>query len=321
MKYNFSKKPYLFNLSKKVINSKIKILNKKGWIIKLKNEKSVIGYGEVSPLKSEHLALCKDQLDKIPNQINEEILINEILRFHPCIQSAVNIALAEIRAILKYQKNYDFDDIHKTAILVDSNNILDELKNLKNNNTLVNKEITLKWKVGTLESESEEKILEKILSEINNKVKLRIDANGSWDRNDANRWAEILRYNINLDWLEQPLSEDDLDGLRELGKKIPVALDESIIKYPELTRDWKGWQIRRPSQESNPLILLKELKQKKGLRIISTSFETGIGMRVLNHFSSIQQTGPTPKVPGLALRNFPKTILFSNNPNDIWKFL
>ena len=321
MKINFRKKPYLFNLSKKVINSKIKILNKKGWIIQLKNEKNVIGYGEVSPLKSEHLALCKNQLDKIPSQINENIFINEICRFHPCIQSAVNIALGEIRAIVKYKKNYDFDDIHKTAILVDSRNILDEVRNLKNNNTLVNKEITLKWKVGTLESESEEKILEKILSEINNKVKLRIDANGSWDRQYANRWAEILKDNINLDWLEQPLSEDDLEGLRELEKRIPVALDESIIKYPDLTRDWKGWQIRRPSQEINPLILLKELEQKKGLRIISTSFETGIGMRVLNHFSSIQQTGPTPKVPGLALRNFPKTILFSKNPNDIWKFL
>ena len=321
MKINFSKKPYLFNLSKKVINSKIKILNKKGWIIQLKNEKNVIGYGEVSPLKPEHLALCKNQLDKIPSQINENIFINEICRFHPCIQSAVNIALGEIRAIVKYKKNYDFDDIHKTAILVDSRNILDEVRNLKNNNTLVNKEITLKWKVGTLESESEEKILEKILSEINNKVKLRIDANGSWDRKYANRWAEILKDNVNLDWLEQPLSEDDLEGLRELEKRIPVALDESIIKYPDLTRDWKGWQIRRPSQEINPLILLKELEQKKGLRIISTSFETGIGMRVLNHFSSIQQIGPTPKVPGLALRNFPKTILFSNNPNDIWKFL
>ena len=321
MKINFSKKPYLFNLSKKVINSKIKILNKKGWIIQLKNEKNVIGYGEVSPLKSEHLALCGNQLDKIPKQINENFIINEICKLHPCIQSAVNIALGEIRAIVKYKKNYDFDDIHKTAILVDSRNILDEVRNLKNNNTLVNKEITLKWKVGTLESESEEKILEKILSEINNKVKLRIDANGSWDRQYANRWAEILKDNINLDWLEQPLSEDDLEGLRELEKRIPVALDESIIKYPDLTRDWKGWQIRRPSQEINPLILLKELEQKKGLRIISTSFETGIGMRVLNHFSSIQQTGPTPKVPGLALRNFPKTILFSNNPKDIWKFL
>ena len=321
MKIKFSKKPYLFNLSRKVINSKIKILNKKGWIIQLINQKSNIGYGEVSPLKSEDLDLCKSQLDKIPTQIDETIFINEICKFHPCIQSAMNIALGEMKGVLKFQNDYDFDDIDKTAILVDSNNILDELKNLKNNNNLVNKAITFKWKVGTLDSKSEEQILEKILSIVNNKFKLRIDANGSWDREHANRWADILRDNINLDWLEQPLSEDDLEGLKELEKKIPVALDESIIKYPYLTRDWKGWQIRRPSQEINPLILLKELEERKSLRIISTSFETGIGMRVLKHLSSIQLTGPSPKVPGLALRNLPKTILFSNKPHYIWKFL
>ncbi len=317
MKIYFKKKPFLYQLSKKVINSKVKILNKKGWIIQLKNEKNIIGYGEVSPLKSEHLVLCKNQLDKIPKLIDENIFKNEIGKFHPCIQSAVNIALGEIRAILEFKSNYDFDDIHKTAILVDSSNILDELKNFKNNNNL----LTFKWKVGTLDRLSEEKILEKILSEINNKVKLRIDANGSWDREYANKWAEILRNNDNLDWLEQPLSEDDIEGLKELEKKVPVALDESIIKYPDLIKDWEGWQIRRPSQEINPLILLKELEEKRGFRVISTSFETGIGMRVLNHFSSIQLTGPTPKVPGLALKNFPKTTLFSNNPKDIWMFL
>ena len=317
MKINFKKKPFLYHLSKKVINSRLKILNKKGWIIQLKNEKNIIGYGEVSPLKSEDLALCKNQLDKIPKTTDEKIFKSEIAKFHPCIQSAVNIALGEIRSIFKFKTNYDFNDIHKTAILVDSSNILDELNNLKNNKNL----LTFKWKVGTLDRLTEEKILEKILSKINNKVKLRIDANGSWDRKYANKWAEILRNNENLDWLEQPLSEDDIEGLKELEKKIPVALDESIIKYPELIRDWKGWQIRRPSQEINPLILLKELEEKKGLRNISTSFETGIGMRVLKHFSSIQLNGPTPKVPGLALKNFPKTTLFSNNPKDIWKFL
>ena len=321
MKIYFKKKPFLYQLSKNVTNSQIKISHKSGWIIQLRDQNDIIGYGEVNPINKEDLTRCKKQLDCIPSLINEKIIKEEMIKMHPCIQSAINIALAEIKEILRYKNSYDFNDIDKSAILLDSNNILNELNNLMKNHTLINKGLTIKWKVGTKDNKSEEKILEKILSQINKQVKLRIDANGSWDRTYANRWAEILKDNVNLDWLEQPLSEDDLEGLRELEKKIPVALDESIIKYPDLTRDWKGWQIRRPSQEINPLILLKELKEKKALRIISTSFETGIGMRVLNHFSSIQQTGPTPKVPGLALRNFPKTILFSKNPNDIWKFL
>ncbi len=316
----FTKKPFFYQLHKEVINSKRKIFNKEGWIIKLKDSKNNVGYGEVSPLKSEHLALCKNQLDMIPSLINENVLRMQIVKFHPCIQSAFNIALGEIREIFKFKNNYDFNEIHKTAILLDSKNILEELNNLQNNK-LINKELTIKWKVCTQDRKYEEKILEQILSQINNKVKLRIDANGSWDRKSAIRWAEILKNNANLDWLEQPLSEDDLDGLKELDKKIPVALDESIIKYPKLIKYWKGWQIRRPSQETDPLSLLRELQEKEGFRIISTSFETGIGQRVLNHFSSIQLTGPTPKVPGLALRNFPKTTLFSNKPSEIWKIL
>ena len=55
----------------------------------------------------------------------------------------------------------------------------------------------------------------------------------------------------NIDWLEQPLSKDDIEGLRELNKRIPVALDESLLKYPNLINEWDGWQIRRPSQEKN----------------------------------------------------------------------
>ena len=122
----------------------------------------------------------------------------------------------------------------------------------------------------------------------------------------------------NLDWLEQPLSKDDIEGLRELNKRMPIALDESLLKYPYLINEWDGWQIRRPSQEKNPMNLLKELKDKKGFRSLSTSFETGIGRRWLFHLSYLQLLGLTPKVPGLALKKNPNSFLFINEPQKIW---
>jgi len=42
-------------------------------------------------------------------------------------------------------------------------------------------------------------------------------------RKIANRWADILKDNKNIDWLEQPLCVEDIEGMRELNKKIPVA--------------------------------------------------------------------------------------------------
>ena len=60
---------------------------------------------------------------------------------------------------------------------------------------------------------SEEKTLIEILNHLKSNIKLRIDANGSWKRETAKRWVDILKDIKNIDWLEQPLSKDDIEGL------------------------------------------------------------------------------------------------------------
>ena len=64
--------------------------------------------------------------------------------------------------------------------------------------------------------------------------------------------------------------------------------------------------------------ILENIKDKKGFRSLSTSFETGIGRRWLFHLSSLQLLGITPKVPGLALNKIPNSFLFQNEPQKIW---
>ena len=314
----FKKKSYCFKLSTKVENSKTTYLKKSGWIIKLKNNDKKIGFGEVSPLLKEDLKKCEEQLNMIPEYVEVLNLSEKINIFHPCIQSAINSALAEINGKIIFKENYFFDAIDKTAILLNPNNVISNLNEIKKSQSIIGKSVTIKWKVALKNNNDEEATLEEILGQIDNNINLRIDANGSWEREIANRWADILKDNKNIDWLEQPLSVDDIDGLKELNKKIPVALDESLLKFPTLIDEWKGWQIRRPSQETNPMNLLKELKDKKGLRSLSTSFETGIGRRWLFHLSSLQLLGPTPKVPGLALKKNPNSFLFLNEPQKIW---
>ena len=314
----FQKKSYSFKLSAKVENSKTNYHTKSGWIIKLISNDKKIGFGEVSPLHKKDLKKCAKQLDMIPEYIEEFNLSEQINIFHPCIQSAINSALAEINGKIIFKENYDFDEIDKTAILLNSENVISELNDIKKRQSNIGKSVTIKWKVALRDNHEEEANLEEILSQIGNNIKLRIDANGSWGREIANRWADILKDNKNIDWLEQPLCVDDIDGLTELNKKIPIALDESLLKFPNLIDEWEGWQIRRPSQENNPVKLLRELENKKALISISTSFETGIGKRWLHHLSSLQLQGPTPKVPGLAMNKFPNSFLFLNEAKKIW---
>ena len=314
----FQKKSYSFKLSAKVENSKTNYHTKSGWIIKLISNDKKIGFGEVSPLHKKDLKKCAKQLDMIPEYIEEFNLSEQINIFHPCIQSAINSALAEINGKIIFKENYYFDEIGKTAILLNHENVVSDLNDIKKRQSDIGKSLTIKWKVALKNNHEEEASLEEILSQIGNNIKLRIDANGSWGREIANRWADILKDNKNIDWLEQPLCVDDIDGLTELNKKIPIALDESLLKFPNLIDEWKGWQIRRPSQENNPVKLLRELENKKALISISTSFETGIGKRWLHHLSSLQLQGPTPKVPGLAMNKFPNSFLFLNEAKKIW---
>ena len=314
----FKKKSYSFKLSTKVENSKTTYLTKLGWIIKLSRNDKKIGFGEVSPLLEEDLRKCAKQLNMIPNEVEILNLSEQINIFHPCIQSAINSALAEINGKIIFKENYAFDEIDKTAILLNPNNVISDLNEIKKSQSNIGKSVTIKWKVALKNNNEEEAILEEILSQIGTNINLRIDANGSWGREMANRWADILKDNKNIDWLEQPLSVDDIDGLKELNKKIPIALDESLLKFPTLIDEWKGWQIRRPSQEKNPDKLLRDLENKKALISISTSFETGIGRRWLYHLSSLQLQGPTPKVPGLAMNKFPNSFLFLNQAQKIW---
>ena len=316
---NFEKKFFSFNLSSKVQNSKYTIATKNGLIIKLKNKHDEVGYGEISPLIKKDFIKCEKEINYLLKQNQDEIIQKNLKNLHPCVQSGINCALAEMRGELKFRNSYPFDNIYQTAILVNSSNVIKRLKLMKKN--LKNKNITIKWKVGIENNIKEEKLLENILSELPKNYRLRIDANGSWSRQLANHWADILKNNHNLDWLEQPLAADDFEGLNKLNKKIPIALDESLIEFPELIESWEGWQIRRPSQESNPIKLVEELIKNQRFISISSSFETGIARRLLFHCAFIQLKSRTPKVPGLALENTPESFLFSKNPNIVWENL
>ena len=127
----FKKKSYNFKLSTKVKNSKTTYLTKSGWIIKLTSNDKKIWFGEVSPLLEEDLKKCAKQLNMIPENVEIFNLYETINIFHPCIQSAINSALAEINGKIIFKDNYYFDEIDKTAILLNSENVISDLKKIK----------------------------------------------------------------------------------------------------------------------------------------------------------------------------------------------
>ena len=178
---------------------------------------------------------------------------------------------------------------------------------------------SFKWKVAVHSDADERSVLEQLLLRLPANARLRLDANGHWQRATAEAWADRLAAEFRLQWLEQPLAPTDLAGLEALAQRLPVALDESLLHCPALGRSWSGWQVRRPSQEGDPRPLLAALRAGHPRLMLSTAFETGIGRRWLHHLAALQALGPTPAAPGLAPGWQPSGPLLATDPWQVWE--
>ncbi|KRV48995.1 mandelate racemase [Wenjunlia vitaminophila] len=66
---------------------------------------------------------------------------------------------------------------------------------------------------------------------IGDDVELYVDANGAYHRKQALDWAGRLRDEHGVTWLEEPVSSDDLAGLRLLRDRGPAGLDIAAGEY------------------------------------------------------------------------------------------
>jgi L-alanine-DL-glutamate epimerase-like enolase superfamily enzyme len=66
---------------------------------------------------------------------------------------------------------------------------------------------------------------------IGDEAELLVDANGAYSRKQALAWAARFRERWNVTWLEEPVSSDDLEGLRLLRDRCPAGLDIAAGEY------------------------------------------------------------------------------------------
>jgi L-alanine-DL-glutamate epimerase-like enolase superfamily enzyme len=91
----------------------------------------------------------------------------------------------------------------------------------------------LKIKLGT---EQDERILDTIRREAPTAI-IRVDANMAWSVDEALRKLPMLaKYDV--EFVEQPLAADDLDGLRKLKRAgiLPIVADESCVRPDDVDR-------------------------------------------------------------------------------------
>ncbi len=66
---------------------------------------------------------------------------------------------------------------------------------------------------------------------IGDDAELFVDANGAYSRKQALALADVFREQARVSWLEEPVSSEDLEGLRLLRDRAPAGMDVAAGEY------------------------------------------------------------------------------------------
>ena len=142
-----------------------------------------------------------------------------------------------------------------------------------------------KWKVGVGDNDEEFGLLDDLIARLPGGARLRLDANGAWDRRRAERWLERCAERP-IEFVEQPVAptgrgaDDLLLGLAG-DFPTPLALDESLVHDGDVARwlaaGWPGVFIVKPSLLGDPVAVSARLAHGKAKVVFSSALETAVG--------------------------------------------
>ncbi|MSU23751.1 MAG: o-succinylbenzoate synthase [Opitutus sp.] len=144
-----------------------------------------------------------------------------------------------------------------------------------------------KWKVGVADLADELALLDDVCAALPGGAQLRLDANGAWDRRQAERWLERCAERP-VEFVEQPIATEArgaVDLLLGLANDwpTPLALDESLVGEGDIERwigaGWPGVFVVKPSLIRDVASALARLEKAKATVIFSSALETAVGAR------------------------------------------
>lgn len=150
-----------------------------------------------------------------------------------------------------------------------------------------------KWKVGVGDLADELGLFDDVCAALPSGAKLRLDANGAWDRRQAERWLERCAERP-VEFVEQPVAADARgadDLLRGLAEDwpTPIALDESLASGADIERwigeGWRGVWVVKTSLLSDVAGALAQLQKAQAQVVFSSALETAVGAKAALHWA------------------------------------
>jgi L-alanine-DL-glutamate epimerase-like enolase superfamily enzyme len=124
-------------------------------------------------------------------------------------------------------------------------------------------------------------------------VVLRADANGTWDRQTAERAVDLLS-DLDFAYVEQPLPAHDLNGHAELqGRGVGIALDETLydssLSLPLNLHAHADVLILKPMALGGPgptLSLARYLQQSGVTPVVTTTIDAAVARTAAVHVAA-----------------------------------
>ncbi len=262
---------------------------REGALLRLKSEGGRITYGEASPISwfgTETIEEIEEACRALGSATNDEVL-DQLPDSLGCLRSAVQCARMD-------WAEPEESSAHAVAALLPAG---------KQALDLIDPRVeagfrTFKWKVGVGAVADELVLLDDICARLPSGANLRLDANGAWDRRDAEKWLDRCA-DYPVEYVEQPTSavaqtmadkssdanrkaEDLLLGLAG-DYPTPLALDESVVSAHDVTRwielGWPGYYVVKTSLFADADTVLEKLAEAKARVVFSSALETAVGAK------------------------------------------
>lgn len=329
---DFTLYKFTLPLVRPIIVKGVKLNERTGFVIKLADENGHCGFGEISPLpglSAEDLETAASQLhalryslsgENIPCHVEE--LSYGFARWLEKFQLVPSVRFGFEAAVLNLiadSRNLPLraviSDVYRDSVSVNGllsgtrNEILTKAEQIQKAGYRA-----VKLKVGRCPLQEEIRLVHDVRERIGDSVALRLDANRAWSIEDALVFLDGIS-DCPIDYIEEPVHNYNmLVSISDKSGLPPVAMDESLL---ELTPEELAPLPNLKAVMLKPTVLGLEKSMRFGRRarflgitpVVSSSFETGLGLTVLAELAAVLNTIDVPV--GLATADWFKEDLLA----------
>lgn len=298
MTYRFSHRVYRLPLRTPLRTAHGPWTEREGILVRLEDESGHVGFGEIAPIPwfgTETLAEAEEVCRKFGDRV-ETATLDQVSNRLGAVRFA--LAAAQTRPADAWTSA---PRVPLTALLPAGRAALAVLPERLEGGWL-----SFKWKVGVGEPDQELGLLDELLSVLPGYAKLRLDANGAWNRKTAERWLARCADRP-IEFVEQPVAPTDESALHGLAEDFPVkiALDESVAQLAEARRwqaeGWPGVFVLKPAIAGPLDELAAWMVATQADVVLSSAIETALGRAAILRFALRHHTALLRRAPGFGV--------------------